>query len=247
MRFFDSNCCVGKLAVPLPAHYSGVAELAAAMERSGISDALVYHVLGKEYSPATGNQLILDEVREHPNLHPCWCVLPPHTGETPQLAELAGMMRAEGVRAVRVFPKTHNWSLAEWSAGELLSTLEEHAIPLFIDFAETSCDQVYALCEKHPRLPVVLAGAPFRLSRLVYALLAMTTNLYIELSAFQLHHGIEDLCARFGARRLLFGTSAPHFNPAPSVMAVKYAGISEEEKALIASGNLQRLLDSVLE
>lgn len=247
IRFFDSNCCVGKLAVPLPAHFGDMEELAAVMERSGIDDALVYHALGKEYSPATGNQLILDDVRGYPNMHPCWCVLPPYTGEIPPPWELVDLMRTEGVRAVRIFPKTHNWSLAEWSAGELLDALEKHAIPLFIDFAETSCDQVHALCEKHPRLPVVLTGTPFRLSRLVYALLARTTNLHIELSAFQLHCGIEDICARFGARRLLFGSAAPHFNPAPSVMAVKYSGTTEAEKALIASGNLQRLLDSVLE
>ena len=88
----------------------------------------------------------------------------------------------------------------------------------------------------------MLTGVPFRFSRQVYALLAETSNVYIETSAFQLHGGIEDVCARFGARRLLFGSAAPHFDPAPSVMAIRYAGISQEEKTMIAGGTLRALL-----
>ena len=89
-------------------------------------------------------------------------------------------MRDAGVRAARVFPKTLNFPLGEWSSGPLLDALEEHALPLFLDFGETTPDQVHALCEKHPRLPVVLTGTPFRLSRLVYALLDSVVNLHIE-------------------------------------------------------------------
>ena len=88
----------------------------------------------------------------------------------------------------------------------------------------------------------MLTGVPFRLSRQVYALLAETPNVRVETSSFQLHGGIEDVCAKFGATRLLFGTAAPHFKMGPSVMAVKYAGISDNEKAMIAAGNLHNLL-----
>jgi predicted TIM-barrel fold metal-dependent hydrolase len=120
--------------------------------------------------------------------------------------------------------------------------LEAQAVPLFLDIEEADFGQIHSLCNEHPRLPVVLTRAPFRLSRQIYALLATTSNLQIEMSCFQLHGGIEDMCARFGAGRLLFGSAAPHFAPAPSVMAVRYAAISEDERAMIAGGNLQRLL-----
>ncbi len=242
LKFFDANCCLGPLSVPLPAHFENAGELSRAMERAGVDQALVYHALSKEHAPKAGNEQLLKEVREFPGLYPSFAVLPAHTGDMSAGPALLAELDAGGVRAVRVFPKSQNWPLSQWSAGKLLATLEERPIPLFLDFAETSCDQAYALATAHPGLPVVLTGWPFRLSRLVYALLAETENLHFEISSFQLHAGIEDICAKFGARRLLFGSAAPHLDPAPSVMAVQYARISEEEKAMIAGENLFALL-----
>jgi hypothetical protein len=243
MKYFDSNCCIGQLSVPLPKHVGNAGELDELLKSAGIDEALVYHIGGKEYSPAESNQWILDEVKNFPNLHPCWCVMPHHTDEMPPAKELMDMIRDENIRAVRVFPKTQNWSLSEWSSLELLNALGAFEIPLFIDYSETSPDQLYSICDNHPKLPVVLAGAPFRFSRLIYALLMETKNLYLETSQFQLHSGIEDVCNKFGASRLLFGTSVPDFSPGPSVMAIKYAGISDNEKAMIAGGNLKNLLN----
>ncbi len=242
MRFFDCNATLGRLAVPLPGYFESAEAMVRAITRAGVDEALVHQALAKEYDPETGNRKLLEEIEGFPNLHPSFCVLPHHTGETPAGPGLVAGLQAAGVRATRAFPRSQNWSLAEWSAGVLLTALEEASIPLFLDFAETSCDEAYALCERHPGLPVVLCGAPFRLSRLVYALLAETTNLRLDTSSFQLFAGIEDVCARFGAERLLFGTAAPHFDPAPSVMAVRYAGVSEEEKTMIAGENLRKLL-----
>ncbi|MCD6217439.1 amidohydrolase family protein [bacterium] len=242
MQFIDANCCIGKLSVPLPGYIDNAKELAKVMKQAGIDGALVYHISSKEYSPTYGNNWILDEVADYGNLYPCWAVMPHHTGEMPPPVEIVESMLENGVRTVRVFPKTHNWSLSEWSCGTLLSVLQERSIPLFIDYNETSVDQIYGLCKQHTGLAVVLTGAPFRFSRLIYALLSETSNLYLDTSMFQLHGGIEDVCAKFSARRLLFGTSIPLFNPEPSVMAVQYAGISDEEKSMIAGGNLLKLL-----
>jgi predicted TIM-barrel fold metal-dependent hydrolase len=245
MKFFDANCCLGELSVPMPEYFGSVDVLAEAMERAGIDEALVYHARSREYSPAIGNRRLLEETAGREHLHPCWTVLPHHTGEMPPAGTLVEQLAENGVHAVRAFPRTQNWPLDEWAAGRLLSALEENAVPFFIDLAETDFSQIHSLCHMHPRLPVVLTGALFRLSRWVYALLAETPNLHVETSSFQLHCGIEDICGRFGAGRLVFGTAAPHFSGAPSVMAVKYAGVSEDEKSKVAGGNLRDLLGAV--
>ena len=57
--------------------------------------------------------------------------------------------------------------------------------------------------------------------------------------------GIEDVCAKFGAERILFGSSLPYGAGSAAVSMITYANISEEEKELIASGNLERLLGGV--
>jgi predicted TIM-barrel fold metal-dependent hydrolase len=244
MMFFDSNCALGRPSVPLPHRFDTASELIEAEKRAGVEAALVFHASSRDYDAAFGNKKILEAVAGHEALHPCWVLLPPHTGEMPVPKALLGEMNENGVRASRVFPRKHNWPLAEWASGPLLDALEAESVPLFIDFGETEWNQVHSLCSAHPRLPVVLAGASFRFSRQVYALLASVENLSVEISSFQLQGGIEDVCKRFGAHRLLFGTDAPDFDPAPTVMAVRYAGISEEEKAMIAGRNLARLLDN---
>ncbi|MCK4655343.1 MAG: amidohydrolase family protein [Candidatus Cloacimonetes bacterium] len=212
------------------------------MKRSNIGKALVYHSFSREYSPVLGNQKLLEEIGKYKNLYPCWVLFPHYTGEMPVPEELINVILEKGIRAVRIFPKTHKWSLSEWSAGVLLKILEKRSIPLFIDFEETNFDQLNSVCSGHPNLPVVLTRAPFRLNRDIYALLSETSNLYIDTSFFQLYYGIEDVCEKFGANRLLFGSATPFFDPAPLIMVVKYARISKEEKAMIAGGNLMQLL-----
>ena len=242
MKFFDANCCIGRLSVPMPKSICSIKELVETMEQGGVDEALIYHSYSREYAPDVGNRKLLEEIKGHENVHPCWILLPHHTGEMPPPGELVDEMIANNVRAARVFPKTHNWSLSEWCAGNLLKALEDSGIPLFIDIEETDWNQAYSICANHPNLSVILTRAPFRLSRQIYALLAETSNLYIDTSFFQLHGGIEDVCEKFGAKRLLFGSAMPLFNPEPSVMAVNYAGISDDEKSMIAGGNLHSLL-----
>ena len=242
MIFFDANCCLGKLSVPIPKSIETAKELTDIMENVGIDNALVYHSFSKEYDPIFGNSELMTEIDKHENLYPMWVLVPHHTSEMPEPEKIICEILEKGIRAVRVFSKTHNWSLSEWCSGKLLNEFEQKVIPLFIDIEETSWEQVYSLCTGHPKLPVVLTQASFRFSRQIYSLLSQTSNLYIDTSHFQLHCGIEDVCKKFGAKRLLFGTSTPFFNPSPSIMAIKYADISEEEKELIAGQNLMKLL-----
>jgi len=246
MKVFDCNCCIGKISVPLPGFIENAKDLIAIVEKAGLDEALIYHTLSKEYSPILGNQKILQETGEYKNLFPCWTILPHHTGEVPSADKFVEEMIEKRVFAVRIFPKTHNWILSEWSAGHMLKALEERRIPVFIDFEETDWSQIYSLCSRHPNLPVVLTRVPYWSSRQVYALLAETENAYIETSFFQLYNGIEDICDKFGANRILYGSAVPYFNMAPSMMAIKYADITDAEKAKIAGANLYHLVKSVI-
>ncbi|MCD4657101.1 MAG: amidohydrolase, partial [Planctomycetes bacterium] len=209
MKFIDSNCCLGELSVPLPKSFGTLNVLLDAMKQAGVDEALVYHAFSKEYNPGVGNQRLIEEIGDQKNLHACWVLLPHHTGEMSPPEKLVDELMQNGVKAVRFFPKIYNWSLAQWCAGKLLHALEDNSIPLFIDIDETDWNQVYSIASSHPKLPVVLTNATFRFNRQIYALLAETSNVFIDTSYFQLHQGIEDVCKKFGAKRLLFGTAAP--------------------------------------
>ncbi len=244
LDFFDCNVAIGKVKTPMPGGIVDAPRLLAEMDRYGIREALVYHVLAKRNAPMRGNRLAADAAQQSGRLHPCWLLLPPATGETPPLDALPDAMRAADVRAVRIAPDagTHSWSLAKVVCGTLMQWLAERRIPLFVELGALTWDQVDSLMEGYPGLRLVLFDVTYRISRDLYPRLEAYPDLHLETSGLQQHCGIQDICERFGASRLLFGSRLPYLCPGAARHAVENAGISEAEKALIAGGNLRRLL-----
>jgi predicted TIM-barrel fold metal-dependent hydrolase len=225
--------------------------LLAEMDRVGVAEAVVYHVVAREYAPSVGNQMLVDAVRSHPRLHPAWLVLPPFTGELPPSDELVDRMRDEGVRVARMFPSTesldHRYALREWCVGPVLTALEGARIPLQLDYGlfrrgEPPWDDIVEVCLHHPDLPVILMDVQGRNNRTLYALLDRFQQLSIQTAGLNVHRGIEDVCRRFGADRLVFGSGFPAAGMGAARFDLDRAIISDAERAAIGAGNLRRLL-----
>jgi len=230
------------------------ADLLMEMDRLGIAGGMTYHVLAHEHAPAVGNAELLRELAGHDRLSPVWVVMPAHTAELPPSRELIAQMLAAGVRMARMFPSSvmdgHRFSLSEWCSGDLLSALAEVRMPLAVDFTlfrrgEPPWDDIYSICEHHPRLPLILIDIQGRNNRTLYALLERFDNLYIQTAGFNVHDGLEDVTRRFGAHRLLYGSGYPVQSMGAARLHLGRALVGEEQKAAIASGNLLRLLDDV--
>lgn len=241
VRYFDCNVQVGRYGVRHPEAFTTADELVKEMEYSGVSEALVYHSMAKEYAPEIGNRMLLEEIDGKP-LQPCWVVMPHHTGEMPAPDELLAQMKSCGVRALRAFPSSHQYRLTDWNAGELLDMIEANRIPLFVDMSETSWDDVADILHEHRAINLILLRTSYRIDRYIYPLFEKYEGLRIETATYQVNYGIEEVCRRFGAHRLLFGTGLPFTEAGPSIAQVSYAEVSDEEKALIAGGNLRQLL-----
>ena len=134
-------------------------------------------------------------------------------GEFPEPSELLELMRAAGVRMVRMFPSasasSHRFSLATWCIGELLRELERARVPLEVDFAlfrrdEPPWDAIHEVCESYPELPIVLIDVQGRNSRSLYPLMSAHGNLYLQTAGVDIHCGLEDMCARFGVRAAIW-------------------------------------------
>ncbi len=102
---------------------------------------------------------------------------------------------------------------------------------------------LHEVCGAFPALPVVLVRSNIGTDRRVYALMAQHPNLCVETSYYTVHRGIERLCEAFGPERVLFGTGLPHRAAGPAVTALAYSLIDDGARALVAGGNLGRLLD----
>ncbi|MFH1006220.1 MAG: amidohydrolase family protein [Candidatus Latescibacterota bacterium] len=246
LSFFDSNCMIGRRTEANPGEIWRVDQLLEDRAYFGIVKTLVFHTLAKEYSPVVGNERLLEEIKEHESLHGCWVVLPAHTQEMQEPEAFVQTMIRAGVHSVRMFPKLHAFSLSEWCCGSLWKALEARRIPVLIDKDQIEWREVWELCSTHRDLPLILTGVGYREDRSLYPLFEAFDNLYVEISWYGVHLGIEAICRRFGAERLLFGTRVPLFTPGTALTAVRYAQISSEEKRQIAGETLERLLGDVI-
>ncbi|MGQ9609326.1 MAG: amidohydrolase family protein [bacterium] len=246
LSFFDSNCVIGKRSIRRSGHrneaeFYSVDDLLTEMDHAGIDSALVYHSLAKEYDPMTGNMMLMDEIKGYERLHPCWVVMPSETREIPEPAELINDMLSRNVRAVRIFPSDHLFSLSDWCSGDLLRELEKHKIVIIIEIDQIGWEGLYGLASRFPEMPIIIANLNYRVNRFLYPILERCRNVYLEISGYQIHRGLEAICSRFGANRLIFGTRMPYFTPGSALTMVNYLLADDTVKEMIASGNLSRL------
>ncbi|HLU72105.1 MAG TPA: amidohydrolase family protein [Nonomuraea sp.] len=258
MRYLDCNTFIGRPAGRMPYITKEVTPegLLAELDRVGIHEAAVYHVLAREHDPATGNALLARELAALPaparaRLHPVGVVLPPHTGELPEPGTLVRELLAGGVRMARIFPSAamngHRFSLAPWCSGELLDALERARMPLAVDFTlfrrgEPPWREVYDLAEHHPGLPIILMDVQGRNNRTLYPLLNRFANLHVQSAGLNVHHGLEDLCERFGAHRVVFGSGYPVQTLGGARLQLDRARLPQRDREMIASGTLAGLL-----
>lgn len=244
LPFFDCSCSFGARGIVNPGSFWKVEDLVGKMEHYGIDKALVYHIIAREYNPAIGNRMLMDEITGYRQLFPVWVVMPHHTGEFLCAEELKAKLKEDGIRAARMFPAVSEqyYSTADWNCGELFTMLQSCGIPLFIGLDQLEWERLHDLCSSYPDLKVVLTDVHYRVNRSLYALLKEFDNLYIETYGYKVHHGIEEICGMFGAHRLIFGSGMPVSSGGSAVSMINYARISEEEKRMIAGENLEKLL-----
>jgi hypothetical protein len=254
LEFWDCHAAIGRWTLPPPAGALDPEGLRAELAWAGAAGALVHHGLGRDYDPAAGNEALLRELAEAGGaadsgaagtLVPCVTLLPPDTAELPRPVEHLPALIRLGVRGARLYPKSHNFSLADWCAGELLAAMERHRLPLSIDLAETTWEDLHGVCAAHPGLPVIVTRVNYRHERVLYPLFRHHPRLHVEISLFQGHRGIEEVVDRFGPERLLFGSGLPFYTPGAPVVMVVRADVGDVARRAIAGGNLRRLMAEV--
>ena len=119
-------------------------------------------------------------------------------------------------------------------------------MPLLIDKALIEWEQVFEICNRYKRLPLILCEVWYKDNRYLYPLLEKFDNLYVELCRLIGHQCLEDICRKFGAKNFIFGSKLPVFTPGPVISMIMYAEIDDTQKEEIAGANLRRLLSQAL-
>jgi hypothetical protein len=247
VKFFDSNIWVGPPPEPAFRWFEKPPELAAEMDRSGTEAALITHFASLTYDWLEGNELTLDWAQDE-RLQAAISLVPNSTGEVGGTGRYLDGVIARGARAIRLFPRTHSFSLMPWCSGLMIEEMQARQLPLILWHSECSWDQIAFVCRNWPGLSMVIEGTGHKIlydNRMFYQLLSDHPNLFLELHNLTNYLVVEDIVSRFGAERLIYGSYSPLGDPGAATAVVAKARISEEAKALIAHGNLEKLIEEV--
>lgn len=222
------------------------ASLIETMDDLGIERAHVWHRSMYELDPSAGNARVSAEIAGHEDrLSASWTVLPAVTDRAYEPGRFFAAMRRSGVKTLHAFPEANRYLLCGVTMGEQLDLIQEKRIPLFLT-PKDGYEPIYGVLREFPRLTVVLYNIGWWPSaRFLYPLLAGYPNVCFETGDFNMQGGYEEVCARFGSERMLFGTNFPTNSMAGSMYCLIKARIAQDERENIAHRNLERLLREV--
>ena len=255
-RFFDCNAMIGNTLNPLPAPLLDAAALLRTMDHYGIEEALFFHNgAGKEQI----NRKTLRTARQSPRLLPCWVLPVSPVRLDEKLEDHVDEMLNAGVRAARFVPdegpQAAPLTLRVYALERMFDRLNRHRVPIMMNaehfqtpIASTTYgwDQVHAICEAFPNIPVILLQPRYAAEAPLLANMRRHDNLYFTIPWYGLFRQVESMVQMLGPERVLFGTDLPHIDPAMPVGMVNYGKLTVEQKKLIAGDNLRRLLRGVV-
>ena len=239
--YLDCNMRLGRSGVVRPEHILDAPGLVAEMDYAGIAAALVYHAWSQEWDAPSGNRKLLAEIADQPRLLPCFVALPHATDELGDPEDFAAEV-SQRHGAVRLYPKLHQYCLGDWCMGRTLHALADAGVPVLMEMAQFEWDELAHLLRAYPRLNVVVLQTSYRVNRYLFPLFEEFDSLHLETCTYQIMRGIEAVTRKYGPHRLVFGTGLPLTDAGGPIAQIVYAELPEETKALIAGGNLARLL-----
>ena len=221
--------------------------LSEVLEERLITGGLVSHWRGKTISAQEGNESVLRDLRgQTKELFAIWTGLPLFPSEAGPVP--GTMATPKEVRGVRIFPKSHHFPVTDWCIGSLCEWLIDRRMPLFVWHTELDWPCIYQIAKIFPKLSIVIETQVQKIlyhTRPLFLLLRDCRNVLLELSNFVGPGFIESAAREFGADRLIFGSFFPVNDPFVAMGMVLDSEIPEEQKTIIAGGNLRRLVSEV--
>lgn len=243
MKLFDCYCSFGRTPVVQSRFASTASELCNELEYCGIDQALVFHSAQRFSSPVLGNELVIEETKGFPKLHPTWAILPHQTGEQLPPDKFVEQMKEKGIKALYAFTEEHGYLFDEIVFGELFEEMVSRSIPLLV---RSTWPAIYGVLKQFPKLTLICVGhGPHGHDRYFRPLIEKFPNFYIDTSSYLQDGGIEDFCEKYGGDRMVFATGYPQNCIGGPVMRLACAVIKDSYKESIGSGNITRILEGV--
>jgi len=198
---------------------------------------------------AAGNERMARVVRSHPDrFRAYWCINP----NDPELIarQLPGLDARPEFLGLKFLSDYHQYPVTGDAYRPALEYAEAHRMPILMHTWGGSPNDgprlVAEVADRHPDLVILMGHAGYGEWDYSSDMVRDHANVYLELTAaYAVNGAIERMVERAGARKILFGTDLPWFDPHYGIGCILYARISDEDRQDILHRNAERILAGV--
>ncbi|NLF39438.1 amidohydrolase family protein, partial [bacterium] len=238
---FDVNASYGKPCMG-GSDFPTIQDRLSAMDRLGISRALVWNAESVQSHALSCNQALIGSIRATPGAEvrmlPALTVSSQVLYEHDGVARLHAQFEAAGCRALRFTNATGRLSLMQLEP--VLRRIRRLKPFIVLRYDQASAADILEFAAAFPDVPVVLTEVMWGPSVIVFDLMRRRKSVLCDTSWLHSFGAIELVVKHFGADRLVFGTGYKSHNGA-AIGALARARITAAQRRQIAHGNLDRL------
>ena len=219
-------------------------EIVTNMDKAGIDKAVVF-----SYPKYPDNDYIGESIKKFPDRLIGWAVLDHRAPHPEPENEFKRAIFELGITGLKMDTPTHGFSINDLSlVGPTLEICNEYHLPVLCYCADNNFVHPYKFAELAKQYPNVnFIMAHFGILMLTSHCIEVACeyeNLYIEISNANAM-ALTDAINKGAVHKLLFGTDAPYSYFEATKATVDCSVFTEEHRALVRSGNMQRILDQI--
>lgn len=223
---------------------AGAEFLIDAADRAGFDRLFVTHCTALFYHMREGNDLLGKDLARYPDRLIGYVTVPtPRLGRE-AIDEIRRCHELYGMRGVKTYSSAEA-SIAERTTYPMLEVAAELGMPILAHTSPDECDDLMTHVPEARLIMAHMGGHPYAYGNWhrAVAVAVKHPNILLDTASSQIDNGmIEYAVEQLGADRIVFGTDMPLLDPHTQRAKIDGADISDEAKALILGGNLQRIL-----
>ncbi len=236
---FDACALFG----PWPRHDDlALPELLSMMGTGNIARSLALSTTGIFYDFRAGNAQTMDAARANPSQLLPTATLDPRAYPA-CLAEAENAARSN-LRLIRFFPSHQGWPIRFAPFRELLAKCDQLKLTVAVEISHAGDITELADAVAFTQAPLLLAGVEAAHLGEAIAVMRTSPKFHLETTHLSAPGALEAVATHVpdGAQKLLFASYSPLRYLSSALGPILASGLSNEQKALVLGGNLQRLL-----
>lgn len=216
--------------------------LLALMNRYGVARALFVHTTAVFYDAQMGNDLAARVAQEGKGLLLPVATLNP-LNPYGMTEEVERRLR-QGFRLFRFFPYTQGWDPTIAPFRDLAHFLADRKVPFLMECPVIGWATRIGEAFQDLPVPVILTDVGEENLGEVLWVLKSLPHFHMETRRLTRPDGYEAAASEIGTDKMIFGSGAPLFYFASSLLPLMHSGLSEEEKRKILMENLRRIVQA---